>query len=96
MYMNFVCPFRWFPFEAHGRAFFCSELIVTLLQDAGVEGTGHLHPSTTSPNALWDHLTRERSDSAVSFNRNSKSAQTLASLKKPPQKFDAKPFSIPL
>jgi hypothetical protein len=94
MYLNFVWPFRlWCPVERGGEAFFCSELVATLLRDAGV--LVDVHPSTTSPNSLWQRL--ERMDASfVSYNRNSEAKHVLATLSIPPPRGGGKQlFTIP-
>lgn len=82
LYLNFVWPFSYFPIEQKGRAFFCSELITTLLLRVGVLARGTLHPSTTSPNALW-HTLSHMEQAFASFNRNTHSDAVLAALKTP-------------
>ena len=72
MLLNFVWPFKYFPFEACGQSYFCSELVTALLIEGNVIRLDNpLHPSTTSPNDLWD-LMVAHPDSYWSYNRNSK------------------------
>jgi hypothetical protein len=90
MRLNFVFPFSWWPIDNKGEAFFCSELIATLLQEGGY--LQELKPCTTSPNDLW--MAISSIESAVSsFNRDQNAWDTLASLERPPSqrgKFSAK------
>jgi hypothetical protein len=84
MYLNFVFPFSWSPVEKNGTAFFCSELIAHLLtNEAKLPLLLKLHPSTTSPNALWQCLSK-LDDAFVSYNRNSSARLVLDTLVVPP------------
>jgi hypothetical protein len=78
MYLNFVAPFRWFPTERNGEAFFCSELVSQLMRDANVI-PGDVHPSTTSPNSLWTRL-NQLDNAFPSYNRNSIAQSVLGAL----------------
>ena len=65
MKLNFVAPFKWWPINRERRSFFCSELIVTLLQDIGM--LKNLKPHATSPNNLFNEL-KQLQKSCEGFN----------------------------
>jgi len=95
--LNFVCPFNWCPVEKHEKAFFCSELIATLLHKAEViTDKDTLHPSTTSPNDLWAYLA-DKDNAFSSFNRNTSATEMFNNLDVPPPRksFPGKKFSVP-
>lgn len=54
MRLNFVAPFKWMPIDRGGTAYFCSELVTTILHKAGM--LLHLRPCTVSPNSLFSEL----------------------------------------
>ncbi len=83
MRLNFVWPFNWFPIDREGTAFFCSELVVTLLHVA--REAMDLQACTTSPNSLWDYMTDAMAEKVcISFNRNAAAHAILSSLIVPP------------
>lgn len=85
MRLNFVWPFRWFPIDREGTAFFCSELMVTLLHKGGE--ALDLQACTTSPNSLWDYMTTAQGMAdkvCISFNRNAAAHTILSALVVPP------------
>ena len=80
MRLNFVAPFSWFPIERRETAFFCSELVVTLLQKIGK--ARDLQACVMSPNALYAYLIT-LPEMAISCNRNTMTESILASLRTP-------------
>lgn len=82
MRLNFVWPFSWFPLDREETAFFCSELVVTLLHKAQL--MPDTQACTTSPNSLWDYLAEKMEGVCISFNRNASAHAILASLVVPP------------
>lgn len=80
MRLNFVWPFRWFPLDRKETAFFCSELMVTLMHKGGM--ALDLVACTTSPNSLWTYMSTSMKNAAPgSYNRNSAAPALLASVK---------------
>jgi len=80
MFLNFVAPFRWFPIDRNETAFFCSELIMTLLHKAGI--LMDVRACTTSPNSLWADMLRIQG-ACPSVNRNSNMDEILQNLEIP-------------
>ncbi len=78
MRLNFIFPFYYFPINNKGSAFFCSELVATLLQKVNLLDAS-ISPCTVSPNMLWDELQRME-DTCSTFNRNQQADIMLGSL----------------
>ncbi len=97
MRLNFVWPFSWFPIDRDETAFFCSELMVTLLHKGGE--AMDLQACTTSPNSLWDYMTTSpimADKVCISFNRNAAAHSILSALVIPPPVPRKGVFFVPL